>query len=78
MVDNFKQDIVSDMTNNINKQIVIEEIHKNPYSLVFEWLNIKQILSCHREKTVKYQGLIDLGFDNFFCLNNQSLQREGF
>jgi hypothetical protein len=63
---------------NINKQIVIEDVDKKPYHLVFEWLNIKQILSCHREKTVKYQGLIDLGFDNFFCLNNQSLQREGF
>ena len=76
-MDNIKQNTVSGMTNNINQEIVIEDIHKNYFSLVFEWLNMKQISSCDEENG-QIPTLIHLRFDNFFCLNNQSLQREGF
>lgn len=48
-MDNVKQDTVSGMTNNINQEIVIEDIHKNYFSLVFESLNMKQISSCDEE-----------------------------
>ena len=53
-MDNVKQDTVSGMTNNINQEIVIEDIHKNYFSSVFEWRNMKQISSCDK-KMVKFK-----------------------